>query len=159
MRATTYSEIFDFQTAIESGSYQLLSGLGFSNVYTSRGTDVMTTPRVEVTFTLGSPTGRMTVAPDGLPLYSAFSGRITVTVITSRELNQSHASYQSQVLALFRHQNIFNSGSLLNFHECQDLVLAGVSPTIDSDSGLDMSAIAYSAKFAVLPNAWPTGSV
>jgi hypothetical protein len=159
MPAETFASIYDLQTAVESASYEIFKDRGYTNVYTSRGEEVLLTPRIEAVYRQGSPTGRMSVLPDGLVALSAWDGQLTLTVVTDRvNTNTSHPTYMGAVISILRHQNIFNSGSILPYHTCQDLVLNSLSPTLNADDGTDMSAIVFNMKLAVKPDAWPTGS-
>lgn len=150
----TWSQLFDIQTAVESATQTLLTGSGYT-IYTSRGDAVMTAPRYEVVFRLGQPTGRLDYGTDGVVVNSAYGGQLTITIVTPRKTDAGrHELMKEYVLSTLRNSNIYNSGSVMSYHEVHDSVLNGVSPTVD-ENGEDISAIQYNLKVNMKKSSLP----
>jgi hypothetical protein len=156
----TFDQIYDFETAIETVFAQILqtqfSGM-VENVVITRARDILDTPRVELTLTVGEALRqRRSMGTPSREIPNAFNGVLSARLVTSRELNGgSHGKLRGLLrYYLSASANLVNGGNL-PYHQILEMLPAQSTPQIIDELQQDVSELHYSIQFAINNAAWP----
>lgn len=163
MPAPSIQALYDFETQIETAW-----ATAFAEKFTelditcavgkSRDRDIETTPRVEISLSLGGPLTQRTTAGQASPkqVPNAFTGTLTVSVVTTRETNSDdHGPIRGVVRYLLSGANQVVGISKLPYLQVLDMEPAGSAPSVNEEKNLDSTDMAYAITFAIRNDAWP----
>jgi hypothetical protein len=166
MPAPDVQTLYDFETQLE-GAWADVFEDKFTElsitcaVGVSRDADVETTPRVEVVLNLGGPLTQQTTIGQARPkqVPNAFTGTLTVSVITTRETNaSSHGPIRGVIRYLMSGANQIMTEVRLPYLQILDLQPAGSAPTVNPEKNEDSTELVYAIIFAIRNEAWPASS-
>jgi hypothetical protein len=164
MPAANFTEIYDFETAIES-AFETLCNEAFIDTSSSNTKKDFSDkiPRVEFVLQLGGEAGHNSTTT---PHHRAdtFTASLTGALITLPQQDDTatrsqHAEYRAtirNIMAKARRELSDNRADLLPYHNILDIVSSGSSAQYQSEEGHWMTRMNYEIKFAVRPDAWPS---
>jgi hypothetical protein len=168
MPASTYADLYDWETLIENGIASAISTiLGASSigaqVNVTRGTGTEETPRVDVTFSPGSSLGHMTTIGQANPkqVPDMFDGTLTLRISTARPIEDDDAELHGEIRGWVRY--VMSAGArglnetILPYLQIMDMLPSGSASQIYDEKSQDITELSYAVKFAIRPSAWPTG--
>lgn len=168
MPASTYADLYDWETLIENGIASAISTIlsatsiaGQVNV--TRGTETESTPRVDVTFSPGISLGQMTAMGQANPkqVPGAFDGTLTLRISTARAIEDDNAELHGQIRGWVRY--VMSAGArglnttILPYLQILDMLPSGSASQIYDEKSQDITELSYAVKFAIRNDAWPTG--
>lgn len=157
MQATLLSDIYDIESAVLSGSNQILKRNNITAVPVQRDEADLVTPRVELQVVNITPTNYLIQTRTGF-FPRKFTGQLNAVVITDRSVNDvSHSVYVSKVLSELSQYNNYNSGSGMPYHEMGEISFGNLaSNTTDATVNTDMTAISFPFHIWVRAEGYPS---
>ncbi|MGC3961326.1 MAG: hypothetical protein QM813_26385 [Verrucomicrobiota bacterium] len=165
MPVENINDLYDFETAIESGFKNLFASNDLKAFTSNDGDDdKRPRPRVELFFTVGAETGHRLGA---LPYFraDAFAGQLLVIVVSNTRPvevgTQEHSEFRSAVRNLMAKAtyllkvNREAANDMMPNHAVHSVVHSGSTPSYESDQGYYETTIQYDLKFSIQPEAWP----
>jgi hypothetical protein len=171
MQATTFSQVYDYETAIESALEDLflLEGFAAESVWTPASDPELqkNRPRIEIYCASGQEDGHVYRNADGTSIRpDTFSGNVALRIVSNSlaesATTQEHAAFRASarnVMAKARLLLVANAAAeddILPFHSILDVVEAGTSASYQSEDGYYESTISYNIKINIRPSAWPS---
>jgi hypothetical protein len=146
--------IFDFENAVMSASYEVLTTAGIVTVDRQRDSDEKTTPRVELQAIMGAPTGHVHIS-GSQNFLDSYSVTLQAYVVTERSINNSeHNTIRNTVIEKLTDGNNMNSGSLMPYHHITICDFGGSQVSTDQESNYDMTGITFNLQVWVKPSVW-----
>jgi hypothetical protein len=141
----------------------IFSNAGFVVPATIQSSALVQTPFYAFHFANGGVADQHQQLVYGFREYDHFKGILDVQIFTSRSENttSSLGLYRSRVRQLFNlwrgkwAQLNLSGVTLCPYYQVLDIWDRGMTPTVESNEDLDMSAMHYEIKFAINPDAWP----
>jgi hypothetical protein len=168
MPADSFDQVYDIETAIESGFKAVFAEDGLT-AYTINdlGETQKERPRVEIMYQHGGEAGHNSTAstyyrPD------TFTGSLTVAVVTNSKDESigiaEHAQFRGRVRNIMvksrtrfkADRDAADVDALLPHHCVLDVVESGTSPGYSPDDGHLVSRINYELKVCIRDDAWPS---
>lgn len=158
MSAPDIATLFDFEGGIEPGIKAALESAitdaGF-HAYTSRETDIVTTPRVAILLQVGAVEGHV-ARHSTAKYFDTYQATLSFGVTTKRTGNSNNASHgpiRSKLRALM--QTLAFGSDVLPYHAMSLIREAGTRPQILNEDGEDVSALTFTCIINIRAAAWP----
>lgn len=155
----TREQIYDIETPVLNTAALILSGSGISSTPLDMDGENLVTPRVELQFSVGSPTGHAYVSGSGSGRASeldAWNCQLRAVVVTDRAWSSgSHASYVAKCRSLLGDYRRFNeqTGSM-PYHHIVKSNNMNAQLSVDGDLGYDLTALVFEQVVYVKPTSW-----
>jgi hypothetical protein len=151
-------ELYQFEQWLETGFAALLAGT-CPNIYTSRDTEDMVSPRVEIKAILGPALQHHKSMFSGAVVeHDAFEATLEVTIATNRKGNEgtlNHPRLIGSVRSRLTMRQIIQAWkspvTLIN-----DIRGTGTIDTFSDENDIDFTSLSYYLFFNVAPTAWPS---
>lgn len=160
MPADSLTQIFDFEAGIESGVEAILETnitVGNLSIEKTRGTNNLTTPRIDVMLQMG-PAQEHRFLWKGGYYFDAYAGLLLCSVITERDTNSNaHGIIRAQLRAFMQYgSQKFDRAGALPFHALRKIEEAGTAISFDKDNNEDISQLKFNLFIEIRVDAWPS---
>lgn len=164
---STLKDIYDFETALESGFYAVLEACGVQLPKFAGDQGELVTPCATVAVSIGAALGRKYPVPVGpynpdgsrncklMPDY--YNGSVTIDYTTNRTLPEQillHSEWKAATRAAFADFETSFAGKF-QFHGIDEINEQSTVHNIDANNKTDISSITFAFTFHILPSAWP----
>lgn len=147
--------LHDFETPILGAAVSILSGSGITAMPIQRDDEDVSTPRVELQLLVNGPGKHQAIISGSIARPDKYNCQLNAVVVTNRTRNPvSHSVYVSRVVDKLTNNKNFNSGSLLPYHYMGGMDLINAIPTISSEDGTDMTAVAINCDCWIKQSSW-----
>lgn len=155
----TREQIYDIETPVLRTATLILSGSGIASTPLEMSGENVVTPRVELQYSVGQPTGHCILSGSGAGRafeLDAWNAQLRAIVVTDRAWTSgSHQQFVAKCRSLLGDYRNFNAltGSLQYHHIVRsNNVQAQLS--VDGDLGYDLTALVFDQTVYVKPNVW-----
>jgi hypothetical protein len=155
----TREQIYDIETPILNTAALILSGSGIASTPLDMEGENLVTPRVELQYSVGSPTGHACLSGSGASRAAeldAWNCQLRAIVVTDRAWSSgSHQRFVAKCRSLLGDYRKFNeqTGSM-QFHHIVKSNNVGAQLNLDGDLGYDLTALVFDQVVYVKPNSW-----
>jgi hypothetical protein len=137
------SQIYDIESAVMSGSKDILNRNGITAVPVQRDSGDLTTPRVELQVSVTGPTNYL-IQSGSAWFHGKFTGQLNAVVVTNRVENPtSHSVYTANTMALLSQYDNYNTGSGMPYHYMGRIYVNNVVSDYVSDKNTDLTAMNF----------------
>lgn len=161
MPASTYAELYRFEDILLPQYEAVLEAASVTAV-TTRQTDNISSPRVELSLRMGGTDDHAQVVTGGATMFDRWKFTITATVVTGRNKNNStHATYLGKVRYLMLAPSTSTTiNAAISYHKvCSQLIAE--DPTdigMDQEEDQDRTTLTFSGMVMIRADAWPSSA-
>ena len=155
----TREQIYNIEEPVLAAASASLAAAGIASVPLDMDGENLVTPRVELQFSVGSPTGHAYLSGSGASRAAeldAWGCQLRAIVVTDRAWSSgSHQSYVAKCRSILGDYRRFNeqSGSM-PYHHIVKSNNINAQLSIDGELGYDLTALVFDQVVYVRPTAW-----
>lgn len=155
----TREQIYDIETPLLQTAALILSGSGIASTPLDMDGENLVSPRVEIKYSVGSPTGHAYMSGSGAGRAAeldAWNCQLTAVVVTDRAWSSgSHNSFVAKCRSLLGDYRRFNeqTGSL-RYHHVVKSNNINAQISMDGELGYDLTALVFDQVVYVKPSSW-----
>lgn len=160
MQAPDLPTLYDYETHFLRAATAILEGVGINIFSQLEPRDKLTTPRVEVYFSLQPEDDAMSQTPAGEWYYSSQHGRLDFRVITRADdpSNLTNGSLRGKLrVEMLRLRGRWVAPTLPYYHLWR-LQAEASKPEVDEKNDEVISHLTYSLSFRIPPESFPAGA-
>lgn len=151
-----FTQIYNFTDAVLSASAVSLTAAGITSVPLQRGADNLTTPRVEVQVSIGSPAGPGAghrFQSGSIDLFDAYNGTLNAMVVTEKINNPaSHSLYTALAYAAIGDITQLNAN--MPYHKILQMTPNAVNVRVEPEVNADISVLSLAFIILIRREAW-----
>lgn len=155
----TRQQIYNQEYYVLNAAESILNKNGITTTMLDMDGEDTRTPRVELKYSLGSPTGHAQLSGSGpgrAAELDAWNAQLTALVVTDRAWNSgSHREYVAKCRSLLGdYRNFNNETGSMPYHHIVKSNNVNTQLTIDGKINEDLTALVFEQILYVKPNAW-----
>lgn len=161
MPASTYAELYQFEETLLARYAAVLTDNSVTNSV-HRGTGNLSTPRVELSISMGGTDDHVTEVTGGKLMFDRWRFTLTATVVTGRNQNNStHKTYLGKVRYLLLAPSTSTTiNAALSYHAVCNQLQAEDQTEIanEQEEDQDRTVCKFSGMVRILPTSWPNSA-
>lgn len=167
MPAPDFPTLYDFETQIEDAFKSAIIGLLTANnliasVYVSQDPLTKTTPRIELSVSMGAALSQMTTKGQANPKQNPNASEFTISAViaTTRLLPDDDGGIHGPLRGLVRYALSAGAKQIgdanLSFLQILECLPVGGTPQVVDEKNTDKTELVYGGKIAIRNEAWPS---
>jgi hypothetical protein len=159
MRATAWTDLYDFEGAVEGSARAILEANGVTSAMIQRDDRVLSTPRVSLQFTVSGCPEHYGFRPSNAEFFlDIWEGTLAVEILTDRKRNPEQHALLRSVARYYLAQPLLYTEALMPFHQLAKVLPGQCSPSIRTEDNEDISVVSFAMTLRIRDDAWPAST-